>query len=794
MEPLIEKQLESSSLFSSKMLEKQLKEYKNELINISTTEALSDLIENDFSELCTYYVAIGSKEYDKVTENIDLDVNEVFLLHYTFSESFKDIMLLHRDVFLQLQIAKHKYAEEVVSENALFEHFKKSKELLLQATQYFCEKASIERDTVYETGKKVTKTYSKFKHKTNPWELYKEQFLLIITQLQEIRKSEKPFSKTINSFKNIRSYNSTICEAIINDAEYIKKSAGQVIESLKKVDTIAHISDSIHLIDSFISKTSDTNQDQEKYPDEIDIKLKPLQELIIPVATDEGYVLTKKIDFNKTTQKWLDYELLPKLIDLWDNRANMASYFKHSLLNLKSSLVLVKNNSNLEIIPAQLQMFKNVHYTLSSNTSKQKELAAEFTKKITLEFLATPIYGNKNFLEVSLQSSLTQLTTSNNTIFVGLRNKLKKLLSDFNTKYEKRVVQSTHRKLELSSECISYRMYKESNAHYDTLFLNRNFIGNLFIAPREFEEKKLQSTLAQWKDGFNKAVLVTGNNLSGKSTFLQYATKKHYGKLVIFLEPESEIVIEGRKFSTTKNLKEALQEIKKNIYSIDPIIVIDDIELWRDKKHSLLDNVRAVLQFIESESDEAFVMVSTSREMQKHLDKRLAFSNTFSTVIDINKTKIEEIYKALLSRHGASHKSLVTEEGAAMTKKEIEKRVLSLCKKFDYNIGEVLQGWTYGTTVLDNNNVVYIEKEYPFEDFFTPEETIILKYVLLYKNINELQLKNFLGKRFESGYKSGLKRLINTKVLVRNSMGVLKINTVLGHDIYEILKYKGTLK
>jgi hypothetical protein len=67
------------------------------------------------------------------------------------------------------------------------------------------------------------------------------------------------------------------------------------------------------------------------------------------------------------------------------------------------------------------------------------------------------------------------------------------------------------------------------------------------------------------------------------------------------------------------------------------LIIIDDLEIWRSEAHSLLDNVRAVIKYIESESDNAYVMVSTSKAMQGHLDNRLSFSNSFSTVINLNK-------------------------------------------------------------------------------------------------------------------------------------------------------------
>ena len=336
-------------------------------------------------------------------------------------------------------------------------------------------------------------------------------------------------------------------------------------------------------------------------------------------------------------------------------------------------------------------------------------------------------------------------------------------------------------------------MFKEDNAHYDTLFLNKNFIGDLFLLPRKDQEAQFNNSIEQWKNGFNKAIIITGDRLSGKSTFVEYVGEKHFGKNTVYVKSDATITFGGRKFSTTKNLKEALQNIKKGISNVKPLIVIDDLELWRNSEFSLLENTRALLSFITSESDNAFIVVTTSKQMQSHLDKRLRFSEAFSTTISLNKASIEEIHKAILLRHGASHKELVAINQEPFTSKQIEQCILKLSRKLNYNMGEILQAWTYGTTLLDNNKVIYEDKDIGFKDFFNAEEIIILKYTMLHKTFNEVEFKSFFSKSYETTYKPSLKRLTNTKVLLRDKNGQLKLNPVVCMDIKQILIYKGIL-
>jgi hypothetical protein len=336
-------------------------------------------------------------------------------------------------------------------------------------------------------------------------------------------------------------------------------------------------------------------------------------------------------------------------------------------------------------------------------------------------------------------------------------------------------------------------MVKEVNVHYDSLFLNKNFIGDLFLVPREEQELALQNCMLQWQNGFNKSILLTGDRLSGKSTFVEYISQKYFAKNTIHIKPNSSITYLGRKFNVERDLKEVLQNIKKNLFDNKTLIVIDDLELWRNEEYSLLSNVRALLSFIETASNGTLVIATTSLPMQQHLDKRLNFSENFSNKINLNKASFNEIHKAILLRHGASQNTITDKFDEPLTKKQIERNVYKLANNLEYNIGEILQAWTFGTTVTNDNNVTYEQKDFKFYDFFNQTETIILKYVMLYEYINEYMLKGFVSPDQEPEFKTGLKRLINTKILLRNNNGLLFLNSVVNKDVKQSLIYRGTL-
>lgn len=779
---------EATVLSASKKLINQIENYVVQLKKTNSGNQLAQVILSDFISLSNQYIAIGDLEITKLQEEKTIDILEIDFLHYTFPGLFKDIVIIHRDVLLQLQIAQSKKSEDIISEEALYSHFEKSRALLQQAIDYMVVSINKFQNT-QRTKKNSNKTSLKIKHQQNPWHIYKEQFLTGLNQLNEIKKSSTSFDEIIEVFKTIKNITIHICADAKKEIEVSNKTLEQTIQKIKNIKSTSQISEVNSWIEKTISKTDISSLQQQNYTRTIEAETKKLKEINLPVTTNEGILQKRKTDFNKSVKKWLDYESLPFLIEIWDTKTTMISFLNHSLLNLKSSLILSKNKDSLDAIPSQLQTLKEIRETLSKNSIKQESSIAHIHNKINKEFLATNIYNKEEFLEVSLQSSITQYASIKGGAFIRLKNRIKHFFSDFSSKYEPYSHSENHSRLEATIKCINHRMYKESNAHYDTLFLNKNFIGDLFLVPRLEAEETLSNSVSLWKEGFNQSTLILGNHLSGKSTFMEYITKKYFGKNIIFLSADTTITIEGRKFKTSYDLKEALQYIKNHSHNIKPLIIIDDIELWRDEKSSLLDNIRATIQFMESESGNTYLMVSTSPAMQAHLDNRLLFSNAFTSVINLSKSSIKEIHDAVLLRHGAAHKTIIYPDGQPIPPKHIKKEVLKLSKELNHNIGEILQAWTYSTTVIDNNNVIYEEKDFIFKDFFTSEEIIILKYVFLYKYIHETLLKNFIGKQYII-YQSALKRLINTKILLRNNSGILKLNTVVSNDIYESLKYR----
>ncbi|MDP5104909.1 MAG: hypothetical protein NWQ31_01925 [Polaribacter sp.] len=740
--------------------------------------ALILFIKIEFIKLAKYFIALGN---DASKQNNEV---QTYLVNYILSEDFKTVLILHRDVFLEFNKVCIYNQEIQVKEQQIANHFEQSKTILIDKLEDFQNilESKIKEVNNKKSFKNITSTVSLQK---NPWEVYKAQYETIVKQFIDIdtQKVEAYISiATFNELKkvvtNVTNEHEALVDKISNNVHLISKITK---ENKDYSLLLSHVEDQL-------TQQSVLENNQNTFSDAVNIHINQLQKITIAIKTINGLLSIREVDLKRSTQKWFDYEILPKYMDLIGFETNIVNKYSLHLLNLKNSLQHSKErleDTKFSAIPTTLT---HVEQSINDLKIKSQIIANSLKDKVKNELLISNLIAGKPFLEVTLNSSLN---VESSTILKKIKESFQSGGAFFNSQYKKTLQYKSLSNLEISTQCIVHRMQQDENTHYDSLFLNKNFIGDLFLVPRRNQENKLKLILDHWKQGFNKSVLVYGDRLSGRSTFLEYAASKFFGNNIVTLAPNCDAIIDGRKFKTTNNLKEALHYVKNNnIKSTKPIILIDDLELWRDDKNSFLNNIRALINFIETESDNAFVMATTTQMMANHLDNRLNFSNAFSDVIDVNQANENEIANAIILRHGAAHRDIVSKKLEPISNNKLRIIALKLSKENSYNLGNTLQSWTYNTHVQENQTVVYKDSNYEFLDFFTSEEIIILKQALIFTFISEYSIKNVTTTSFISDFKSALRRLLNVKILVRHLNGYLYINPVVVNDITKIINSK----
>ncbi|MEN2281037.1 ATP-binding protein [Algoriphagus sp. SE2] len=765
----------------------QLTEFYNQVKSQTGSESLYDLIIQKYPKLLESFLSFGKSLIPSDEKQELLSSHEVYLWHYFSPEKFKNISLLIRDTLLQLSIAQNRVKEHRVTKEGVEKHFQASKELLLTEINALYNDIEGMDKLLLEKEGALGRKLESIQHLKNPWSVYSEQLNTIQEHINIIHSSKGLVKETIVSFTLIRSNLERMGVEIRNENDFFLLKTTESLELLSQIDSQQKLKEGLNWIENLLEDLMKYNEKKENQIRTLEDWVESLKSFTIPVGTEDGLLLEKSIDFKKTTTKWLDYYILQDVMELWEDQESLTTRVKHVLSSLRGSLSILIKTESLSDFRVEKETLEKLLAEERKNKKRSLELLSHIDELMKKDFAVTQLYIESEYLKVPLQTSFTRLGSNNHGFEKKISLAIKTLWSKISRQYEEAKEKTPHQELEKALKIIETRSTKPNTDHYHALFLTKNFVGDLFLVSRTGIENQLEETVRQWNQGSGRSILLSGDSFSGKTTLAEYISKHYFAKRTITLNPNSDIIVEGRKFRTSKNLKEALDFIKRSVSNSAPLVILDDLHQWRDQEYSLLENMKALMDFISNQSQRVLICATISSILLKHLDSRIPFSITFTKLHSVSKSTNEEIFKAIMLRHGASHKDVLEQEKKPLTDRQLEKKILSLTKMYDYNLGAVLQAWTYCTDILDTDQVRFVDRDIQLNDFLSDEEVLILKYCLLYGYGSELELKEFFTTRFENYIKPSIRKLLTINILGRNEAGFLVVKDSLKQEIHMLL-------
>lgn len=757
-------------------------------------EELFVYIQTNFPTVTGEYIEQAELVFmNDANEGNDLNL-QAYVLHFAYPDKFKTFCFLNISLALQLAIARQRQLDERITKEEWNSHYEECSQLLQSEGYDLLE--SFKKEVEYSLTKDeiVKRKLESVKHFSNPWKVYKDQIEQILEQLKQIEAANLHMLHSIKVYQSIGDFVQQIHrEVIATNSNFLKQSEECLSllnnsESPEKFDTILNIIGD--MLENGVNKESKTAT-QTRYLEDIIDKLKTID---LPIEYNEGKLILKNIPYTKLTQKWLDYNTIPYLIDLWDNQEANFSHILQVYSHLKNSVTLAKKAPNPARLAAEINSLEQLIIKQKTFQTESELIVQSIEKSIGPEFKATDVYTDSEFLKVPLQTNYRLGGFQQSSLLSKISENSKKFFSSLTRRYvSDKKENNYHDALEKALEIIELRTHQEQPDHYHSLFLNRNFIGDLFLVKRVTIKAKILDLIEQWNHGNHRSIALVGDPLSGRSTIMDQLAHYFPSSDVIYLKPDDDLVVEGRKTKTTKNLNDALSHIDKSIRSTRPVLLIDDLPFWKDKNISLFENMLSLMEFISSNSSRVMVVITITNSLLVHLNSTVKFSDVFTHLLDANTTSFEKIYKAIMLRHGASHRKLFDKNDKPMSAQQIRKNILALCKSYNNNLGAVLQAWTFCTEPLDGYKVRFTLRDAHFNDFLSPVEMLIIKQSLTFGSSTELQLKNQFATRFEPEFKPAIRKLLNLGILDRNASGSLIVKESVRHDLFVMLKIKELL-
>ncbi len=755
----------------------------------------SSLVEE--SQLITRQInELGQLAFDTLAENQDkFSDNRLWLqvVNYSWLPQMKSYMLLWRDMIFQTHKALTRIWTKSLSVSA-FEVFKeRSKEQLVLATKQVTNFISKQIISLKAKNSKVINISTDWSLQDNPQPIYKKQINQIGEQCLDLRKVTATLEEHYVRFQSI---NDLICESLTNYQGLIE------VRLQTAQDAIAFIQKNIREKASKIAmqvKNIEGKIEYDNHQDAFKLVFESIlssinEKLSLPIDTRNGVIFTKEITFRRKVKQWIESEISPLMYEIWELLEFITDTLKRSLRNVQNRTTILANDLKnekpvtLEDVDVPLKNF------LKRTANWQKEIQRLDTlirQRLENDFQLSKVYEHKKeFLAVPLQSTLTHSWFSETKLYQRLYNfynLVESKVQQFKTTVEQESNLSTSEKI---VRYVQTHQITNHNHHYTSIFLTKGYIGEAFWVERKFQMQHIEGLIGQWRLGYRGSALIHGQRFSGKTLFGEMVANHYFANNVIRLSPKTIVHCNGRKHQTSFDLGEALDFVKRyNYKNLRLLVWIDDLETWADADNLITENIRKLKKFIDNYSNHIFVMVSISNWAKAHLNSIYEIDKVFQANFNLDKMNIEEIQRAILIRHGATHRTLVDQNLEEVKRNQLLKMVQKVSRESNGNIGEALNLWALSIQLLDEENVQFHYPQiYSMPEFINPDVGIVLSTIMMEKRTNEYRLRKQFGKAFEEKYRSIVQRLISVGLLVRHIDNYLEINELVVNEVGRLLE------
>ncbi len=736
--------------------------------------------------IVTSIVAIGDHYSALIQERPSAQYADYFVI-YEWMGRAKSFALLWRDVLFQEQKAWLEVSAHSSNLSAFKELRLQSKKVVESAAMELREQLSN-----LPSGNVNKKQLDRWKLQDKPWSIYKEQLVQIPGQCEALLKQSNALWNATGSYVLIKSH---FAEEYLN---YINVLA-EITDKLQTIQQDTYQTEDFdvnHLLHELeaIHNRLESLEGIEPFKAQLEEHLSNLPGLEkVSVDTDQGLLLYKDLNLQKTTRAWLESEVMSDIYNLHTIEDGITNKINLSIVNIRNRMAVSKQDGESSPKDEVEQALNNFLKSLEKSKEKISELQQMTMENLNADFDLTKIY-KENFLPQSLQYTINQYRDHQWQNWKSVREWFQKKGQVFQ-QLRKNVREEEA--LSISEKIVRVvrdRTPQKENSHYTNMFLTEGWIGDSFSIPRKAENNRMATLVENWRLGFRGGVMLTGKRFSGKTLFGEVVSQQHFSNKTIRLKPKCKIQLEGRFFETTYDLGAALEFLVKYGLQSEAMVWIDDLELWQDEKISLGENIKHLLQTIDQTSSHLFFVVGLSNWLKSHLNDVFEIDKVFQSEINLDRMDYRDIQRAILIRHSATHMDLINEDREEITGSEVRKIINGVCKISEGNVGEALHRWAYNIQKYNEERVIVKKGSgFTLPEFISTNAALILQTIIMERKTNEYQLRKLFGPAFKDTFKVIVHRLLNLGVLKREGSW-LEVNPFLVNDVGELLEQKSIIQ
>ena len=482
-----------------------------------------------------------------------------------------------------------------------------------------------------------------------------------------------------------------------------------------------------------------------------------LRIIIFSFFDSEGKIMNKEENTPKVIIKFIS-EKIDVLNELEDEAKHKIQYINRNI------------NERLSEISNKLTVYSLINHEDSIKKFSKKHLNVKKTNKIFDSLKTTKSKLSKQINYIRYKQSDTILIKKN---------------------FIKRAEKNTS-KINSSLNLLEQVSVKNNILHklpffYQQLFLRTNNYNKNFFIGRTNELSEIEKSINRQKAGYQGAILIRGEQYSGKTFLSQYAANKFLPNSKIYtISPPTEGSTNIKTFKTKLAIAfDANGSYVRKFTKIQngSVIIFDEMELWWEKSENGFDVINEIIELIETYSNKFLFILNINSNAYKIISLITNIDNYLLNIIDCKPFNAIQIKDAILFRHNSGGIPFMYKNKMQDNLKPAEYAKL-FTKYFNYsggNIGVALFSWV--SNVVDfKENVLYLKGANNVNseifDEFDQDIYILLLQFILHKRLTVSKLSRIMLNE-ENIIEKQIAFLKRSGLLIEEGKGIFEINKFL---------------
>lgn len=202
---------------------------------------------------------------------------------------------------------------------------------------------------------------------------------------------------------------------------------------------------------------------------------------------------------------------------------------------------------------------------------------------------------------------------------------------------------------------ISRKIVQKIPFYYQQLFLRKQNYYSEFWFGREELLNDARKAVMRWRSGYAGAILVIGENNSGKTFLSHYSCSKFLPNSAMFIiNPPPAGSVDVFEFEKTLKATTGIEGDMEEIFSSLPensTFIIDDLELWWERSSIGLSVIQQIVGLINKFGNRHLFVITCGKHFYRIINKINPIDDSFIHVIECEPFNTKELKEAVLFRH-----------------------------------------------------------------------------------------------------------------------------------------------